>query len=127
MGPAGSGKSSLAVQYAVAAAERGEKAAIFIFDESVNTLYTRCEGLGVDISSHVESGMIQIQQVDPAELSPGEFVDTVRRVVENDDVKLVVEVAGIECEGELAGRQGRELAWSEIVSHGASYSFAGTQ
>lgn len=78
MGPAGSGKSSLATQYAVAAALRGERAALFTFDESIDTLKERSLGLGVPLQEQIEAGLIHVQQVDPAELSPGEFVHTVR-------------------------------------------------
>ena len=71
MGPAGSGKSSLAVQYALAAARRGERAALFTFDESLGTLLARSAGLGMDLRDYLAQGWITVQQVDPAELSPG--------------------------------------------------------
>jgi circadian clock protein KaiC len=95
MGPAGSGKSSVAVQFAVAAAQRGQRTACFIFDETVGTLRTRTRSLGLDVETHLESGLISVQQVDPAELSPGEFVSIVRRAVEGEDengrpAKLIV-------------------------------------
>ena len=90
MGPAGSGKSSLATQYVAAAAARGECAAVFIFDESRGTLLTRSAGLGIDLQPHVDRGTITIQQVDPAELSPGEFVHAVRREVEERKCRIVV-------------------------------------
>jgi len=89
-GPAGTGKSSVAIQYAVAAAQRGEKAAVFIFDESVNTLEARSEGLNIGLRRYLDDKTITIQQVDPAELSPGEFVDTVRRSVEVDRARIIV-------------------------------------
>jgi circadian clock protein KaiC len=90
MGPAGSGKSSVATQYVVAAAARGECAAIFTFDESSGTLGARSAALGMDLAAQVESGRVVIKQVDPAELSPGEFVHTVRRQVEERNCRLVV-------------------------------------
>lgn len=90
MGPAGSGKSSMAVQYAVAAAERGQNAALFIFDESIATLLTRCEGLGIPLKRLVDEQKITVQQVDPAELSPGEFTGIVRRSVDADQAKVIV-------------------------------------
>ncbi len=90
MGPAGSGKSSIAVQYAVAAAARGERAAIFTFDESVATLQARSAGLGMDLKGHMDAGRVGVQQVDPGELSPGEFADAVRRAVERDGARVVV-------------------------------------
>jgi circadian clock protein KaiC len=90
MGPAGSGKSSVAVQYVGAAAARGECVGVFIFDESRNTLLTRSAGLGIDLQPHLDKGTITIQQVDPAELAPGEFVQTVRRAVEERHCRVVV-------------------------------------
>jgi circadian clock protein KaiC len=81
-GPAGSGKSSLAAQYACAAARRGEPAAMFVFDERVETLCKRAAGLGIDLAPHLEAGRLTVQAVDPAELSPGEFAHTVRAAVE---------------------------------------------
>ena len=81
VGAPGTGKSSLAVQFAVAAAQRGEHASLFIFDESINTLRTRCEGLGMDLGPYIDSGRIHVRQVDPAELSPGELVHEIREAV----------------------------------------------
>lgn len=90
MGPAGVGKSTLATQYAVAAATRGEKAAIFAFDESVGTLFLRSTDLGMPLRENVENGNIKVQQIDPAEMSPGEFTKLVRDAVQKSGVKLVV-------------------------------------
>ena len=90
MGPAGSGKSTLAVQYAVAAASRGEHAVIFAFDESVATLEARTAALGVKLAQGTRSGEVRVQQVDPAELSPGEFAHLVREAVERDQARVVV-------------------------------------
>ena len=90
MGPPGSGKSSLAVQYAVAAAARGERAAVFAFDESRATLLARAAGLGIDLAGHVAAGRVLVRQVDPAELSPGEFTHAVCRAVDRDGVRVVV-------------------------------------
>jgi circadian clock protein KaiC len=82
LGPAGSGKSSLAALYARAAAARGERAAMFLFDERVEVLRKRAAGLGIDLAPHLESGRLTAQPVDPAELSPGEFAHAVRAAVE---------------------------------------------
>ena len=90
VGAAGTGKSSLAAQFVTAAAARGQSAALFIFDESINTLLTRSAGLGIDLKKHVESGRVTVQQVDPAELSPGEFAHAIRRAVEHRNVSVVV-------------------------------------
>lgn len=90
VGAPGTGKSSVAVQFAVAAARRGECAALFIFDESINTLSTRCEGMGMDILPFMDSGHIRVRQIDPAELSPGEFVHEIRMAVEEHGATVVV-------------------------------------
>jgi circadian clock protein KaiC len=90
MGPAGSGKSAIASQYALTAASQGQRVAMFCFDEGLSTLYARTASTGMDIAQHVESGMIRVQQVDPAELSPGEFVEVVRDSVERLETKLVI-------------------------------------
>jgi circadian clock protein KaiC len=90
VGAAGTGKSSLAAQFVAAEAKRGGNAAMFIFDESVNTLHTRMEGLGVDLKTHVDSGKVMIRQVDPAELSPGELAHAIRQGVEEHKATIVV-------------------------------------
>jgi circadian clock protein KaiC len=90
VGAAGTGKSTLAAQFASAAARRQQPAALFVFDESPQTLLSRCSQLDVDLDSHVHAGMITIQQVDPAELTPGEFIHAIREAVEGRHVNLVV-------------------------------------
>lgn len=90
MGPAGSGKTSLAIQYATAAAGRGERAALFLFDENVDTMLTRASGIGMDLRGAIEREHIITRQIDPAEMSPGEFVAVVRQAVEEGNVRVVV-------------------------------------
>jgi circadian clock protein KaiC len=90
VGGAGTGKSTIAAQFCCAAAGRGENSIIFMFDESPNTLFTRCQGLGVNIEAPHRDGRVEIVQVDPAELCPGELTDMIRRAVEEKRVKLVV-------------------------------------
>jgi circadian clock protein KaiC len=90
MGPAGSGKSLLTVQFAVAAALRGEKAALFIFDEELGLLIDRVKLMGIDLDALCTSGDLFIEQVDAAELSPGEFAHRVRAMVDRHGVKTVV-------------------------------------
>ena len=82
IGAAGSGKSTLSAQFSVAACERGERADIFTFDESLHTLAARAEGLGMPFAKYLDNGMLRIHQVDPAELSPGEFIHKVVRAAE---------------------------------------------
>ena len=90
LGPAGTGKSTLASQYARAAAERGDHAAIFLFDESIATFLERSAGLGFDAKSLVDAGKLSLRQIDPAELSPGEMASYVRETVEKFDTRVVV-------------------------------------
>ena len=90
MGPAGCGKSTVACQYVRAAALRGERAAIFAFDESETTLLTRSASLGQDLKPQLDAGTVEFRQIDPAELAPGEFTAQVREAVEQRNVRLVV-------------------------------------
>ena len=90
IGPAGCGKTSLALRWLSTAAERGEKSAAFIFEETVSTLMGRATGLGMNLPSHVDSGHVRIEHLDPAEVSPGEFVDQVRESVEAGQVRCVL-------------------------------------
>lgn len=90
VGAAGVGKSSLALTYAIAAAARGEHAVIFAFDEGRGTIEARAETLGLPLKPALESGLIRLQQIDPAELSPGEFAAEVRRSVEEDGARIVL-------------------------------------
>ncbi|MGC3983408.1 MAG: ATPase domain-containing protein [Pseudorhodoferax sp.] len=89
-GAPGTGKSTLAVQFALAAARRGEHAALFLFDESTYTLRTRCASMGLDLAPFIDSGHLRLRQVDPAELSPGEFVHLVREAVGTHEARVLV-------------------------------------
>lgn len=88
-GPSGVGKTSTAVQCAVSAIQRGEKAAYYLFDEGRATMLARSRFLGMDLEPHIESGALQVVQIDPAELSPGEFASWVRNAVEKDGVRFI--------------------------------------
>jgi circadian clock protein KaiC len=90
LGSAGVGKSSVALTYAIAAAERGEHAVFFAFDEGRGTVEARSRTLGLPFERHVDSGLIRFQQVDPAELSPGEFAANVRKSVEQDNARVII-------------------------------------
>ena len=90
VGAAGTGKSTVAAQFVAAAAARQQRAALFLFDESVDTLLRRCDHLHVSLRGPVDAGTVSLQQVDPAELSPGEFIHIIRTAVEQDGVRIVV-------------------------------------
>jgi circadian clock protein KaiC len=80
-GPSGVGKTSTALRCALAALERGEKAAYYLFDEGLGTLLARAKSMGMDLVPHLDSGQLTIAQIDPAEISPGEFASWVRHAV----------------------------------------------
>lgn len=90
LGPAGTGKSLYAISFAVAAIRRGEKAALFIFDEELGLLYDRMKQLGIDLEAMVAEGNLSVSQVDAAELSPGEFAAKVRSCVDEHQIKTIV-------------------------------------
>ena len=90
LGPAGTGKSLLALSFVKAAAARGEKAAMFIFDEELGLLVDRARKLDIDLPAMIESGNLVIEQIDAAELTPGEFSQRVRICVENNRARTVI-------------------------------------
>ncbi len=90
VGAAGTGKSTMAAQFVTAAAARGQRGAMFCFDESPQTLLARCRSLNIGLADQVAAGTIALQQVDPAELTPGEFTHAIRNAVEHEDVKIIV-------------------------------------
>lgn len=90
LGPAGVGKSTLSTQYALAAAQRGERSCIFLFDETSRSFLARAEGLGLRIADYFANGLIAIRHIDSAEFSPGQFTHIVRKAVERESVQMVV-------------------------------------
>ena len=90
IGPAGTGKSFLVFQFIAAAVRRGERAALFAFDEELGLLFARSKGMGIDLESMRDSGNLMVAQVDAAEISPGEFAHRVRKTVEKDNIRTVV-------------------------------------
>jgi circadian clock protein KaiC len=90
IGPSGVGKSTVAAAYVTAALERGERALMLAFDETTSVLMRRCRGLGMDLAPHVASGRLRIEQIDPAEISPGEMAARVQDAVEREDAGIVV-------------------------------------
>jgi circadian clock protein KaiC len=84
------GKSSIALTYAIAAAARNEYSVIFAFDEGQGTMNARAKTLGLPLEAAIASGHIVIRQIDPAELSPGEFANLVRKEVELGKARVVI-------------------------------------
>jgi circadian clock protein KaiC len=89
MGPAGSGKSTIALKFAISAADRGQKVAIFNFEESPANLITRATALGLELQKYLDSGTISLRKVNPAELTPGQFSYLIRNTV-SEKVDMVV-------------------------------------
>lgn len=90
LGPAGAGKSLLVMEFVVAAIKRGERAAMFIFDEELGLLFARAKAMGIDLAAMRDSGDLLIEQVDAAELSPGEFTHKVRECVQARNLQTIV-------------------------------------
>ena len=90
IGPAGAGKSTVATQLICAAAARDERVAAYLFEENSQTFITRATGMGMPVGKYLETGLVTLQQFDPAERSPGQFAFDVRRAVEDDGARLVV-------------------------------------
>ena len=90
VGAAGTGKSSLAAQFMACHASEGGKSAMFVFDEARSTLVSRSAGLGIPLQKHMDEGFVTIRQIDPSELTPGEFAHTIRHEVEANGVTCIV-------------------------------------
>jgi len=90
VGPSGTGKSLIAITFALAAIKRGERAALFVFDEELGLLFDRMKGLGIDLAALQRENKLMVEQIDAAELSPGEFAHRVTRALEGQGVKTVV-------------------------------------
>jgi circadian clock protein KaiC len=90
IGPSGCGKSTLSMMYAYAAAKRGERTIVYVFDEVLRTAQDRIEGIGIPISEEIARGTLSMNQVDPAALSPGEFAARIREDVEANGTRVVM-------------------------------------
>jgi circadian clock protein KaiC len=91
LGPAGSGKSILTLTFLTSSVKRGEKAALFVFDEELELLITRAKGLAIDLDAMLATGLLDLQQIDAAQLSPGEFSERVRRSIEKGAKTVVID------------------------------------
>ncbi|MDI6028166.1 ATPase domain-containing protein [Corticibacterium sp. UT-5YL-CI-8] len=90
MGPSGTGKSSIAISYLYAALENGEAGYLMVFDETLNVVKQRSAGMGMSLDPFVESGLLKLDQIDPAELTPGELAGRIKHAVESQGAKIVV-------------------------------------
>lgn len=89
VGPSGVGKTTTAIRCMLASLGRGERAAYFLFDEGIGTLLTRCASLNMDLQPFIDQGLLSLQQIDPAEMSPGEFTSKVRLAVEQSGSRFI--------------------------------------
>ena len=116
-GPTGCGKSTLCTQFILQAAKRNEKSAIFTFDETRQSFRVRSRGLGMDLDRYLENGMIHLEQVDPAELSPGEFIHRIRRGVEEKRWRIVVIDSLNGLMNSMSEEQGLTIQLHELLSY----------
>ncbi|WP_374011373.1 ATPase domain-containing protein [Sphingomonas sanguinis] len=117
LGPAGTGKSSIALTFIETAVARGESAAMFVFDEEVGLLIQRALGLGIDLQAMIDDGKLLLQQVDAAELSPGEFSARVRNCVEQYGAKTVVVDSLNGYQAAMPGEQALILHLHELLQY----------
>jgi len=117
LGPAGTGKSLLTLTFVASALERGERAAMFVFDEELGLLFNRARELGIDLQKMVDADQLTIQQVDAAELTPGEFSERVRRCVEIHDARTVVIDSLNGYQAAMPGEQALILHMHELLQY----------
>jgi circadian clock protein KaiC len=89
VGPSGAGKTTTVLKCMESALERGQRAVYYLFDETLGTMLVRALALGMNLQPHIDTGLLTIQTIDPAELSPGEFTNQVRRAVEQEEASFV--------------------------------------
>jgi len=117
LGPAGTGKSLLMLTFVAAAIERGENAAMFVFDEELGLLFNRARGLGIDLQGMVDGNKLVIEQVDAAELTPGEFSERVRHCVEVHEARTVVIDSLNGYQAAMPGEQALILHMHELLQY----------
>ncbi len=117
IGPAGCGKSSITANSVATAAERGEAGAIFTFDEGVASYLERCASLGIPLERHKRSGRVHFQQIDPAELAPGDFVHRIRAGVEEKHWTIIVIDSLNGLLNAMAGEQALTVQLHELLAY----------
>ncbi|WP_145647253.1 ATPase domain-containing protein [Pseudoduganella lurida] len=117
MGPSGVGKTTVTVRCLLAALERGEKAAFYLFDEGLGTFLVRNTSLGLDVRPYLASGQLVLRHIDPAELAPGQFAAMLRDAVEQDEAGfLVIDSLNAYMQA-MPGEQYLTLQMHELVSY----------
>lgn len=117
LGPAGTGKSLLVLTFVKIAIERGERAAMFVFDEELGLLIQRALGVGIDLQKMIDSDQLVLEQVDAAELTPGEFSERVRRCVEEHGARTVVVDSLNGYQASMPGEQAILLHLHELLQY----------
>jgi len=117
IGPSGVGKSTLALSYLMAGLERGEPALILSFDETVGILLRRAAGVGMDLTPHVQAGRLKIEQIDPADVSQGDFGARIRHAVEEDGCRIVVVDSLTGYMSAMTGQPALLLQMHELVTY----------
>ena len=117
IGPAGTGKSLFTLAFVAGAVRRGERAAMFVFDEELGLLFERAKGLGIDLQAMVDSDQLVIEQVDAAELTPGELSERVRRCVEEREARTVVIDSLNGYQAAMPGEQALILHMHELLQY----------
>ena len=117
LGPAGTGKSLLALTFVAGAVKRGERAAMFVFDEELGLLIERAKGLGIDLQKMMDDGSLILEQIDAAELTPGELSARVRRCVEEHSARTVVIDSLNGYQASMPGEQALILHMHELLQY----------
>jgi circadian clock protein KaiC len=117
LGPAGTGKSLITLTFIKTAVERGEAAAMFVFDEEIGLLVKRAAGLGIDLQQMIDTGRLVLEQVDAAELTPGEFSARVRHCVEVKGARTVVIDSLNGYQAAMAGEHALVLHMHELLQY----------
>ncbi|MCJ2128378.1 ATPase domain-containing protein [Methylobacterium sp. E-045] len=117
IGPSGAGKSTLAMSYLVAALDRGERGLIISFDETRGILLQRARSVGMPLVDFVEAGSLQIEQIDPADVSPGDFAGRIRTAVEQDAAQIVIIDSLTGYMTAMAGQPHLVLQMHELVTY----------
>jgi circadian clock protein KaiC len=117
LGPAGTGKSVLSLTFVAAALKRGEAAAMFVFDEELGLLFERAKSLGIDMQAMIDSNLLTVEQVDAAELTPGELTARVRHCVEENGARTVVIDSLNGYQAAMPGEQALILHMHELLQY----------
>jgi circadian clock protein KaiC len=117
LGPAGTGKSLLALTFVAGAVQRGERAAMFVFDEELGLLIERAKGLGIDLQAMVDNDQLVLEQVDAAEFTPGELSERVRHSVVENNVRTVVIDSLNGYQASMPGEQALILHMHELLQY----------